>query len=51
MVMQVVVVKNLVTMLSLGQPRVVLGRGVVRYLWTVISGRSLKVYSHTIAHG
>ena len=51
MVMQVVVVKNLVTMLSLGQPRVVLGRGVVRYSWIVISGQSLRVYSHTIAHG
>ena len=51
MMVQGVMAKNLVTMLSLGQPRVVLGRGVVRYLWTVISERPLRVYSHTIAHG
>ena len=53
MVVQVVVAKNLVMMLDLGQSRVVVGEAVrvERYSWTIISGRPLRVYSHTIAHG
>ena len=51
MVVQIVVTKNLVIMLDLGQPRMVLGEGLKDIHGQLYQGDFLRVYSHTITHG
>ena len=51
MVVQVIVTKNLVTMLDLGQPKVVLSEVLKDINGQLYQGDLLRVYSHTIAHG
>ena len=48
MVVQIVVAKNLVIMLDLGQPRMVLGEGLKDIHGQLYQGDFLRVYSHTI---